>query len=114
MVEMTDTWEYEGKEFMKCPKCGKGILASMKWHRCGWRAEAGMPEVAGEVKVHVPMSSEPASKSSQLPSETRQLMHEAVSEVCSVFDMSLADLKHDIDKYSTIVNTIFISKRGGR
>ena len=45
------TWEYEGKTFMKCPKCAKAMLAKYTSHICGW----GQNEIKQEVKnVFVP------------------------------------------------------------
>lgn len=45
--EKKETWEYDGKIWRKCPKCGKTILNEWKSHQCGW----GKEEVNSEVKT---------------------------------------------------------------
>lgn len=89
-----------------CPKCGKPIPKSWKRHdMCGWVGGESPGKIPSDTRQSVEISPTGAVNS---------MMKEAVEEVCQVFDLTLTELMDEIDKYSSILNTIYISKRDRR
>jgi len=53
-------WEYQGKKFMRCPKCNEAMLADKLEHKCGW-GKLVLP-----ISQNMPQSSEDVNQQATL------------------------------------------------